>query len=133
MVLLAVPTSAQAGKKNDFFNFSMSGAQVTPGPGDPDGASNANVSLFWSKPYTLCAGTNPQNVQRPFTALDLHRAPAGEAGPVVATFTGGRTDASGCARVEKSLLMDISNHPEMYYLDGHNAEFPDGAIRGQLS
>jgi hypothetical protein len=35
MVLLAVPTSAQAGKKNDFFNFSMSGASGDPWPRIP--------------------------------------------------------------------------------------------------
>ena len=71
----------------------MDGAQVVPGPGDPDGTANANVSLFFSKPYTVCGSTNPMNVQRPFTALHLHRAPAGEAGPVVATMTSGFTRA----------------------------------------
>ena len=79
------------------FSLSMSGNEIVPGPGDPDGTSNAVVSLFFKKPYTICAGTNPQNVQRPLSALDLHRAPSGQAGPVVATFTGGATDASGCA------------------------------------
>lgn len=27
---------------------------------------------------------------------------------------------------------DIQNNPELCYLDGHDAEFPNGAIRGQL-
>jgi hypothetical protein len=51
----------------------MSGSQVVPDPGDSDGTANAPVSLFFSRPYTVCAATNPQNVQRPFTALELHR------------------------------------------------------------
>ena len=115
------------------FSFSMSGNEVVPGPGDPDGTSNAVVSLFFKKPYTICAGTNPQNVQRPLSALDLHRAPSGQSGPVVATFTGGATDASGCAGVEKALLAEIGDNPELFYLDAHHAEFPAGAIRGQLA
>jgi hypothetical protein len=113
----------------------MSGDRVVPGPGDPDGTSNVNVSLFFDKPYTVCGATNPPNVQRPFTALHLHRAPTGEAGPVVATLDpalAGGSDARGCARVDKRLLQDIQNNPELYYPDAHNAEFPDGAIRGQL-
>jgi hypothetical protein len=85
------------------------------------------VRLFFDKPYTVCAGTVPQNVQRPFTALELHRAPAGEAGPVVAVLDPaltGETDASGCAGVGKAVLKDIQDNPELYYLDAHNAEFP---------
>lgn len=113
----------------------MSGAQVVPDPGDPDGTSNANVSVFLDKPYTVCGATNSQNVERPFTALELRRAPAGEAGPVVAildpALTGG-SDARGCARVEKKLLQDIQSNPELYYLEAYNTEFPGGAIRGQL-
>jgi hypothetical protein len=135
LVTVAVSPVAGARPKPNAFNFTMSGSQVVPGPGDPDGTANTNVSLFFSKPYTVCGATNPQNVQRPFTALELHRAPAGEAGPVVAlldpALTGG-TEASGCAGVAKKLLQDIQNNPELYYLDAHNAEFPDGAIRGQV-
>jgi hypothetical protein len=85
MGILSVGPVAGAAKKATAFNFTMSGDQVVPGPGDPDGTANANVSLFFDKPYTVCGAMNPQNVQRPFTALELHRAPAGEAGPVVTT------------------------------------------------
>lgn len=31
------------------------------------------------------------------------------------------------------LLQDIQNNPGLYYLDAHNAEYPNGAIRGQLA
>jgi CHRD domain len=79
-------------------------------------------------------GDQPHNVARPITVLELHHGLAGEAGPVVAALReGGATDLSGCAFVDsKTLLRDIQANPEQYYLDAHNAEFPDGAIRGQL-
>jgi hypothetical protein len=35
--------------------------------------------------------------------------------------------------VEKKLLQDIQAKPELYYLEARNAEFPNGAIRGQLA
>jgi hypothetical protein len=115
----------------------MSGTQVVPGPGDPDGTANANVSLHFKKlrgRYAVCAAINPQNVARPITVLELHRGLAGEAGPVVAALTeGGADDLLGCAFFDsKTLLRDIQANPEQYYLDAHNAEFPNGAIHGQL-
>jgi CHRD domain len=115
----------------------MSGTQVVPGPGDPDGTANANVSLHFKKlrgRYAACAAINPQNVTRPVTVLELHRGLAGEAGPAVAALTeAGATDLDGCAFFDsRTLLRDIQANPEQYYLDAHNAEFPDGAIRGQL-
>jgi hypothetical protein len=127
---------ASADPEPNTFNFTMSGAEVVPGPGDPDGTARANVTLHFSKPYTVCTATNPQgSVQRPFTALELHRAPAGEAGPTVITFElglAGGTDMDGCATAEKRLMQAIQNDPELYYLEAENAEFPNGAIRGQL-
>jgi CHRD domain len=137
-VLLVGPagTIASAAPKPNAFNFTMSGEAVVPGPGDPDGTACANVSLFFSKPYTVCAAANPQDsVQRPFTSLELHRAPAGEAGPTVITFDlarGGPTDMDGCANPDKRLMQDIQDNPELYYLEAENVEFPNGAIRGQL-
>jgi CHRD domain len=127
---------ASAAPRPNAFNFMMSGAEVVPGPGDPDGTARANVSLFFSKPYTVCAAANPQgSVQSPFTSIELHRAPAGEAGPTVITFDldrGGLTEMDGCADVDKRLMRDIQDNPELFYLEVENAEFPNGAIRGQL-
>jgi CHRD domain len=136
LLALAPAAGAQPDKPTSF-NFTMSGAQVVPGPGDPDGTANANVSLHFQKlrgRYAVCAAINPQNVARPITVLELHRGLAGEAGPVVAALTeAGASDLSGCAFMDsKALLRDIQANPEQYYLDAHNAEFPDGAIRGQL-
>ena len=41
----------------------MSGDRVVPGPGDPDGTSNVNVSLFFDKPYS------PERVLKAFVRL----------------------------------------------------------------
>jgi len=34
--------------------------------------------------------------------------------------------------VDRRLLMDIIQHPQDYYVNVHTADFPGGAIRGQL-
>jgi len=43
--------------------------------------------------------------------------------------TGEAPDASGCQTVERSVLFEIRNEPQLSYLDAHNAEFPYGRDR----
>jgi hypothetical protein len=58
-------------------------------------------------------------------------------GPIVVGFFEA-TDVrlKGCTPttqpVDRRLLMDIIQHPQDYYVNVHNADFPGGAIRGQL-
>jgi hypothetical protein len=35
--------------------------------------------------------------------------------------------------VDRSLALDIARHPWNFYVNTHNAEFPAGVARGQLS
>ncbi len=41
--------------------------------------------------------------------------------------------SSGCAEVSREVALDILKNPEDYYVNVHNAEYPAGARRGQLS
>jgi len=68
------------------------------------------------------------------TAAHIHEAPAGAPGPVVVTLappTSG--ESSGCVSADRELIVEILRDPAAYYVNVHNAEFPAGAVRGQLS
>ncbi|MFG2072371.1 CHRD domain-containing protein [Nonomuraea maritima] len=71
------------------------------------------------------------------TAFHIHQGKAGKNGPVVIDLLGSGTirgnTAAGSVRVKSSLLKRIKANPKNWYANFHSAEFPDGAVRGQLT
>jgi hypothetical protein len=110
----------------------LTGAAEVPGPGDPDGSGTAQVSVNVGQ-GTVCYRLIASNID-PATTAHIHEAPAGQAGPVVVPLAP-PTDgsSSGCATVERELAKEILKNPSDYYVNVHNAEFPAGALHGQLS
>lgn len=109
----------------------LSGATEVPGPGDPDGSGtfDGKVNLGLSR---LCYTLTVSNIA-PATAAHVHVGGTGVAGPVVISLEA-PTDgsSSACTTADRALLREIARHPETYYVNVHNAEFPGGAVRGQL-
>ncbi|NBE98240.1 CHRD domain-containing protein [Nonomuraea sp. KC401] len=69
----------------------------------------------------------------------LHRAPKGKNGPVAVPFLAakkglpaGVNGVAGSAAVSAALARRIWNNPGNWYANLHTAQFPGGAIRGQL-
>ena len=56
-------------------------------------------------------------------------------GPVWPPYTGkGDPGASSrCARIDQALADDIRENPKGFYVNVHNARFPAGAVRGQIT
>ena len=75
----------------------------------------------------------------PIAAGHIHRGAPGEAGPVVVDLLGPSPSglpprARGCVRASsRALAREIGHHPGRFYVNLHNADFPQGAIRGQLT
>jgi hypothetical protein len=131
VVAALVPASAFA-TQNTNFGAVLSGDQVVPGPGAPDGSAVAAGTLWPQRPSHVCVGLGSvQGAERPFTA-HIHHAPAGQTGPIVSTIEFVPFGGSSCGDIDKTVLQDITRNFDQYYLDIHTDEFPDGAMRGQL-
>ena len=111
---------------------SMWGANEVPGPGDPNGSGEATIKINLEKGQ-LCYTLTARRIA-PATMAHIHAAPEGVAGPIVVPLmppTDGKS--SGCVQgVDPALLRAILRDPRQYYVNVHNADYPAGAIRGQL-
>lgn len=108
----------------------LTGAAEVPGPGDPDGSGFAAVTINQGQ-NEVCFEITVADVD-PILAAHIHAAPAGSAGGVVVNFDVANNGLSGCVDVDKDLAKAIRQSPGEYYVNVHNAEFPPGALRGQL-
>ena len=130
LVALTIVTTGMAGGAPQ--SATLTGAAEVPGPGDADGSGSASLRLNPGQ-GEICYELAVANIA-PATAAHIHVGDAGVAGPVVVPLappTGG--SSSACAAVDRDLVLAILKNPAGYYVNVHNAEFPAGAVRGQLS
>ena len=102
-----------------------------PNQGDLDGTGTANVRTI-PKKEKVCYDITVDNIV-PATAAHIHKAPAGTNGPIIKTLKAPDDGtSSGCVRMGRKQIMKINQDPSGYYVNVHNVEFPNGALRGQL-
>jgi hypothetical protein len=104
-----------------------------PGPGDPNGRGEAEVKVYKEK---VCYELTFKRIA-PATAAHIHQGGPNVAGPVVVTLFERPNNPverhiSRCVDISRSLSEALREHPGRYYVNVHNAPYPDGAIRGQL-
>ena len=133
-VALVATAVAPAGPAAKQLSAKLRGSSEVPGPGDRNGKGEAFVSVKVAK-RKLCWQVSTVKIAEPMAA-HIHIGAKGDAGPIKVTlYDEPQPDAiaEGCARKQrKRLLRRIARKPEKFYVNVHNAEFPDGAIRGQL-
>jgi hypothetical protein len=132
---------ALADQKTATFTIQLSGAAevcpTAPGTCGGPGTGTATITIDRNA-RSVCYAITTRDVALPLLAAHIHAAPAGQAGPVVvALFTEpvnaaavGPTCLTG---LDKNLLKAIIRSPADYYVNVHNAPFPNGAVRGQLA
>ena len=131
ILALATPASADDGGRP--FTTTLLGAnevnaQGVPNQGDPDGMGTATLSI--NPGLGQVCWTITVSGVAPVFAAHIHVAPPTAPGPIVVPlnpFTG------GCTSVDRDLALAIIRDPDAYYVNVHNAQFPAGALRGQLS
>jgi hypothetical protein len=132
-LILALVAAAPVAAGGRPFSTTLTGAAEVP-TGDPDATGTATV---WVNPGTgtVCYEWSVSNAATPIAAAHIHHAVAGvPGGVVVALPPTGPSSGSGCTTgVDRSLALDIIQHPWEYYVNTHNAEFQTGVVRGQLS
>ena len=114
------------------YDAELSGAAVA-GTGDPDGAAVAQLTVTRDTDAVCYNVWNVSNIGAA-TGAHIHRGLKGQNGPVVAPLERGDGHGwNGC--IERTGLADemLSSGPQEYYVQIHTFEYPNGAIRGQLS
>jgi hypothetical protein len=132
---VAVVVSAQQGSSSatarDSLFAAMAGKNEKP-KGDRDGRGSFAASFDGEQ---LCYGYVVKNIADP-TAAHVHKGSAGKVGDPVITLdtpaSGDPGTVSDCVAVDAARRRDILRRPATYYVNVHNADFPAGAVRGQL-
>ncbi len=109
-------------------------AEGNPDQGDLDGEGVAFVFVD-SEAGELCYLIEVSGIAAA-TAAHIHEGAAGVVGDVVVPLAAPNAEGfvEDCITgLDAALLEAIAANPAGYYVNVHNAEFPDGALRGQLA
>lgn len=121
------------------FTIELSGAAEVPDPGDADGSGTIVLSLD-ATAGEVCYSLTTADVAT-LTAGHIHAGVEGAAGGVViGLFTEPDETATvsaasrvvNCVTADAATIQNILAAPQNFYVNLHNAEFPAGALRGQL-
>jgi hypothetical protein len=130
---LAIPASAAPAQ----LSARLKGANEVPGPGDPNGKGEAFVTVKPAK-RKVCFQLSWKRIADA-TAAHIHKGVEGDAGPIKVLLFEDNTGlpspgaVDGCVKhLKRKLLRRIKRHPDRFYVNIHNDQYPDGAIRGQL-
>jgi hypothetical protein len=135
VMAMTAPVGAQGGDRALF--AVLSGAKEVDangerGAGDPNGRGSFSATLDGRQ---LCYGLQVKNIADP-GAAHIHRGGRRVAGPVVQELEhpadGDPGSSSACVRLTRSLARRLRENPGGFYVNVHNAPFPNGAVRGQL-
>ncbi len=141
---------AFAGHTNTVLSASLTGKQEVPKKGDSDGRGQIHVFGVDGDPKTLCYVLTVDKIKLSAVGVagHIHKGAKGKNGPVVVNLAGpGDGDAADCltegekvgpnkdvdAFLEGVTAQDVLKNPKKFYVNVHNKQYPNGAVRGQLA
>ncbi|QZH75948.1 MAG: CHRD domain-containing protein [Erythrobacter sp.] len=102
------------------------------GGGDTDGAGEAEIS-FSDETDQVCWDLNNIRNIGPITAAHIHFGRAGTNGPPVFPLRASNEGTyTGCTDAAEWTQNRLDGNPQDFYVNVHTAQYPNGAIRGQL-
>ncbi|KLE34178.1 CHRD domain-containing protein [Aurantiacibacter luteus] len=102
------------------------------GGGDPQGMGEAEISVSDALDQ-VCYEVKDVRGIGPITAAHIHQGAAGTNGsPVFTMRVSNEGELQGCDPAPEGLQNMLQANPGNFYVNVHTAEFPNGAIRGQL-
>ena len=132
VALMAASVASVSAIGGRTFTGAMTGAAELPDPGDPDGSGTFWVQINPGL-QSVCYSIEVTGVDFPIGAAHIHVGDVNSFGPPVVTLTPPTNGSvSACTTGPRDLLLEILTNPENYYVNVHNAAFPNGALRGQL-
>jgi hypothetical protein len=131
-LVLLTGTHVAAGQPMAKATAKLTGDTEVPGPGDPKGSGTVQVTLDPDK-GEVCYELSVENIQ-PATSAHIHKGAVGQEGPVAVPLeTPKAGSVKGCTKADRPVIIAIIEEPAGYYVNVHNAAYPKGAVRGQLS
>ncbi len=144
---VGMATVASAGHENTVLTATLDGRNEVSTTatdsrivGDPNGKGEAYVFGIDGDTKTLCYVLTVSKIGTA-KAAHIHEAAAGSNGPVVVNLAAPADgNAADCLTEGEpgkfsggATVAEILANPQDYYVNVHNAEYPGGAIRGQLA
>ena len=112
------------------FHATLTGANEVP-RGDPDGTGMARITVNDAS-NQVCTDLEVRNIGA-VTAAHIHQGRAGVNGPPVITLDApDDNDSDDCDIASDALVDHIRRAPSDFYVNVHTADYPNGAIRGQI-
>lgn len=126
----AYPASAVVHRFDVFLNgFNEVTSAGVPNQGDPDGFGIAVLMIDDGfTPPQISWNFTVQNITLPLSGAHIHVGAANTTGPVRVDFD---AQLSGTGLPDADLTAVLAD-PTNWYVNLHNADFPAGAIRGQI-
>ncbi len=116
----------------DTYRTTLLGSEEV-GPGDPDGYGRAEITIS-DEFGQVCWDINSIRGIGAITAAHIHFGARGTDGPPVFTLRRANEGGyKGCTDGSEWTQNRLENNPSAFYVNVHTAEYPNGAIRGQLS
>jgi CHRD domain len=128
--LAAAMTAGPVSAATTTYRADLTAEEEVPTKGPAGGRGTAEVVLN-PDAGEVCYTLTYSGISKP-TAAHIHDGVKGKAGPVFVDFQYTTNGDKACVPADANKLRAIGENPAGYYVNVHTAEYPNGAIRGQL-